>query len=77
MTGLFFDISDYIPDNEEMAVDSALARLRHYGTDEDYIYIPSISHHADWRERLARQEHNKRRIEGMRGNKGCIPRTTH
>lgn len=41
MTGLFFDISDYIPDDEEMAVDSAIAYLRRQGVQEEYIMIPS------------------------------------
>ena len=41
MTGLFLDISDYIPDPEEMAVDSALAYLSRQGVQEDYIIVPS------------------------------------
>lgn len=41
MTGLFLDISDYIPSDEELAVDSALAYLRRRGAQEDYIIIPS------------------------------------
>lgn len=41
MTGLFLDISDYIPDPEELAVDSALAYLRRKGLEEDYIMVPS------------------------------------
>lgn len=40
MTGLFLDISDYIPSDEELAVDSALAYLRRRGVQEDYIMIP-------------------------------------
>ena len=41
MTGFFFDISDYIPSDEELAVDSAIAYLRRQGVHEDYIMIPS------------------------------------
>ncbi len=41
MTGLYLDISGYIPDEEEMAVDSAIAYLRRKGLEEDYIMIPS------------------------------------
>ena len=41
MTGFFLDISDYIPSDEEQAVDSALAYLRRQGVQEDYIMIPS------------------------------------
>lgn len=41
MTGFFLDISDYIPSDEELAVDSALAYLRRQGVQEDYIMIPS------------------------------------
>lgn len=41
MTGFFLDISDYIPDPEEMAVDSAIAYLRRQGVQEEYIMIPS------------------------------------
>lgn len=41
MTGLFLDISDYIPDPEEMAVDSAIAKLKQYGVEEEYDIIPS------------------------------------
>lgn len=41
MTGLFLDISDYIPSDEELAVDSDLAYLRRRGVQEDYIIIPS------------------------------------
>ena len=41
MTGLYLDISDYIPDEEEMAVDSAIAYLRRKGLEEDYTMVPS------------------------------------
>lgn len=41
MTGFFLDISDYIPDEEEMAVDSAIAYLRRKGLEDDYIMVPS------------------------------------
>ena len=43
MTGLYLDISDYIPDEEEMAVDSAIAYLRRKGLEEDYIMVPSTA----------------------------------
>lgn len=41
MTGLYFDISDYIPSDEELAVDSALAAMRRRGLSEDYKIVPS------------------------------------
>lgn len=41
MTGLYLDISDYIPDEEEMAVDAALAAMRRRGLSEDYKIVPS------------------------------------
>lgn len=41
MTGFFLDISDYIPDPEEIAVDSAIAYLRRRGLSEDYKIVPS------------------------------------
>lgn len=45
MTGLFLDISDYIPDPEEMAVDSALAKLKQYGVTEEYDIVPSMGNY--------------------------------
>ena len=41
MTGLYLDISDYIPDEEEMAADAAIAYLRRRGLEEEYIMVPS------------------------------------
>lgn len=41
MTGLYFDISDYIPSDEELAVDSALAYLSRRGVSEDYKIVSS------------------------------------
>lgn len=41
MTGLYFDISDYIPSDEEIAVDAALAAMRRQGLSEDYKIVPS------------------------------------
>lgn len=41
MTGFFLDISDYIPDPEEIAVDSAIAYLSRRGLSEDYKIVPS------------------------------------
>lgn len=41
MTGMFIDISDYVPDDVEMAVDSALYRLEKMQLEEEYYYIPS------------------------------------
>lgn len=41
MTGLYLDINDYVPGEEEMAVDSAIAYLRRRGAQEDYIYVES------------------------------------
>ena len=41
MTGLYLDISDYIPDEVEMAVDSAIAYLHRRGVAEDYKIVSS------------------------------------
>lgn len=41
MTGLYLDISDYIPDEEEMAADAAIAYLRRRGVEEEYIMVES------------------------------------
>lgn len=41
MTGLYFDISDYIPSDEEIAVNAALAAMRRQGLSEDYNIVPS------------------------------------
>lgn len=41
MTGLFLDIGDYIPSDEEIAVDVALADLSRRGLSEDYKIVPS------------------------------------
>ena len=41
MTGLFIDISDYVPDPEEIAVDSVIAKLKRYELSEEYDYVPS------------------------------------
>lgn len=54
MTGLFLDISFYIPDEEEMAVDSALYRLEKMQLEEEYYNIPSKANDEAVRARLLR-----------------------
>lgn len=64
MTGLFLDISNYIPSDEEMAVDSALAYLRRRELSEDYKIVPSKANQhnsiADACEAIRKANHRSR-----------------
>lgn len=64
MTGLYFDISDYIPSDEEMAVDAALAAMRRQGLSEDYKIVPSKANQhnslADACEAIRKANHRSR-----------------
>lgn len=64
MTGLYFDISDYIPSDEELAVDSALADLSRRGLSEDYKIVPSKANQhnslADACEAIRKANHRSR-----------------
>lgn len=64
MTGLYFDISDYIPSDEEMAVDAALAAMRRQGLSEDYNIVPSKANQhnslADACEAIRKANHRSR-----------------
>lgn len=64
MTGFFLDISDYIPDPEVMAVDSALAKLKQYGVAEEYDIVPSMSNY----ECFDMESYNKRVRQRVLGN---------
>ena len=64
MTGLFFDISDYIPDDEEMAVDSAIAKLKLFGVAEEYDIVPSMSNY----ECFDMENYNRRVRQRVLGN---------
>lgn len=54
MTGLFISIEGYIPDPVEIAVDSAIAKLKRYEMQEEYDYVPSIANNEAVRARLLR-----------------------
>lgn len=64
MTGLFLDIGDYIPSDEEIAVDVALADLSRRGLSEDYKIVPSKANQhnsiADACEAIRKANHRSR-----------------